>query len=129
MLDLLKRLQLYPKLLAGLRSGLLMLGTVAIVLASLALPAQAGKPEASLGAQVFEAYCVGCHIKGGNVVRRGKNLKLQTLKRNHLDTEAAIAQLVRQGKGIMSAYADRLTAPQIQAVAHYVLDRATENWR
>lgn len=81
------------------------------------------------GAQLFEVHCAGCHINGGNIVRRGKTLKLKALQRNGVDSLEAIAQLVAQGKGNMSAYADRLTAPEIQAVSAYVLQQAETNWR
>ncbi|NBQ36890.1 MAG: cytochrome C6, partial [Synechococcus sp.] len=31
------------------------------------------------GAALFEAHCVGCHLNGGNIIRRGKTLKLKAL--------------------------------------------------
>lgn len=81
------------------------------------------------GAQVFEVHCVGCHINGGNIVRRGKNLKLKTLQRNKVDSVEAIGQIVANGKGIMSAYGDRLTPQEIEAVAAYVLEQAEQGWK
>ena len=30
--------------------------------------------------ELFETHCSGCHLKGGNIIRRGKNLKLKTLQ-------------------------------------------------
>jgi cytochrome c6 len=80
------------------------------------------------GAQVFSVHCVGCHVNGGNIVRRGKNLKLKTLQRNGLDSVETISQLVTNGKGIMSAYGDRLTEAEIQAVSTYVLEQAKQGW-
>lgn len=81
------------------------------------------------GATVFEAQCVGCHINGGNIIRRGKTLKLNALQKAHLDTEAAIADLVTHGKNNMSAYGDRLSESEIADVAAYVLERAQNNWK
>jgi cytochrome c6 len=81
------------------------------------------------GAQVFEVNCAGCHIHGGNIVRRGKNLKLKTLQRNGMDSVEAIAQIVTNGKNNMSAYRDRLTPEQIQDVAAYVLEQANQGWK
>lgn len=81
------------------------------------------------GAQVFSVHCAGCHVNGGNIVRRGKNLKLKTLQRNQVDSIEAIAQIVTNGKGIMSAYGDRLTPEEIQAVAAYVLEQAEQGWK
>lgn len=80
------------------------------------------------GAQVFSMHCAGCHVNGGNIVRRGKNLKFKTLQRNGLDSVETISQLVTNGKGIMSAYGDRLTEAEIQAVSTYVLEQAKQGW-
>ena len=82
-----------------------------------------------LGETVFSANCVGCHVNGGNIIRRGKNLKSKALKRNHYDTSEAIVSLVTKGKGIMPAYSDRLTEEEIGAVSRYVLERAADNWQ
>jgi cytochrome c6 len=81
------------------------------------------------GAKVFEIHCAGCHAQGGNIVRRGKNLKLKALQKNQVDSLEAIATLVTQGKNNMSAYRDRLTSEQIQSVAEYVLNQAQIGWR
>ncbi len=81
------------------------------------------------GHQVFELHCAGCHLNGGNIVRRGKNLKQKALEKNGVDTLGAIAQLVTQGKGNMSAYGDRLTSAQIEAVSAFVLEQAAHDWR
>ena len=81
------------------------------------------------GAKVFDLYCAGCHGNGGNIVRRGKNLKLPALKRNGMDSIATIGELVKNGKNNMSAYGDRLSEGEIQAVAAYVLQRANQDWR
>jgi len=80
-------------------------------------------------AQLFETHCVGCHIGGGNIVRRGKNLKQRALQRHGVDSVAAIAELVTHGKGLMSAYGDRLTAEEIDLLAQYVWQRSQTNWR
>jgi cytochrome c6 len=80
------------------------------------------------GAKIFSIQCAGCHINGGNIVRRGKTLKLKALKRNQMDSQDAIATLVTNGKNNMSAYKDRLTAQEIQDVAAYVLEQAKQGW-
>jgi cytochrome c6 len=82
-----------------------------------------------LGAQIFEAQCAGCHAGGGNIVRRGKNLKLKTLEKNQMATIEAIQTIVTNGKANMSAYGEKLTTEEIAAVAAYVLDRAEANWQ
>jgi cytochrome c6 len=81
------------------------------------------------GAAIFEANCAGCHVNGGNIVRRGKNLKFKALHKHKVDTQEAIASLVTNGKGIMSAYGDKLTPEQIADVSAYVLQKAETNWK
>ncbi len=97
--------------------------------ASTATSTPQATPDLIQGAQVFEAQCAGCHVGGGNIVRRGKNLKLKTLQKNKVDTIAAISALVTAGKGNMSAYGDRIGPTEIQAVSAYVLDQAAKNWK
>ena len=81
------------------------------------------------GAIIFENNCAGCHVNGGNIMRRGKNLKLKALQKNGVDSVEAIAQLVTHGKGLMSAYGDRLTAEEIAEVAKYVTEQAKQDWQ
>ena len=79
-------------------------------------------------AKIFQANCAGCHPNGGNIIRRGKNLKLRVLRRNKLDSQAAIVTLVTNGKNNMPAYQDRLTEEEISVVSAYVLERANQGW-
>ncbi|KZL51759.1 cytochrome C6 [Nodularia spumigena CENA596] len=81
------------------------------------------------GAEVFSVHCAGCHINGGNIIRRGKNLKEKALKRYGMDTIEAVTSIITNGKNNMSAYADRLTPQEIQEVATYVLEQAQTGWR
>lgn len=90
---------------------------------------QGSTAEAVDGAQLFEANCAGCHANGGNIVRWGKNLKQRAMAKNGYTSIETIADLVTHGKGNMSAYGDRLTAPEIQAVSEYVLQQSQKNWK
>lgn len=81
------------------------------------------------GERIFSTVCAGCHVNGSNIIRRGKNLQLKTLQRQQLDSIAAITEIVTNGRGIMSAYGNKLTPEEINAVANYVLDRAQHNWQ
>jgi cytochrome c6 len=83
----------------------------------------------SNGAKIFENNCAGCHVNGGNIIRRGKNLKLKALRKNNMNSVDAIALIVANGKNNMSAYQDRLTPQEIQAVSTYVLQQAENNWK
>ncbi|WP_448603654.1 c-type cytochrome [Thermoleptolyngbya sp.] len=81
------------------------------------------------GAAVFEVHCAGCHVNGGNIIRRGKTLKQPALEKYGYATVEAIAQIVANGKANMSAYKDQLTVEEIESVAAYVLDRAATGWK
>ncbi len=81
------------------------------------------------GSQLFEQQCAGCHVNGGNIVRRNKTLKLKALQKNQVDTVETIAALITNGKGnLMSAYRDRLSAEEITTLASYVLEQAQHGW-
>jgi cytochrome c6 len=95
---------------------------------AIALTTTPSNPDAQ-GAQLFEAQCAGCHAGGGNIIRRGKNLKLKALQKNKFDTLESIVSLVTLGKGNMSAYADRITPEEIQIVSAYVLSQANQDWK
>ena len=81
------------------------------------------------GAKVFKTNCAGCHINGGNIIRRGKNLKMRAMKKYNMDSVSAISQIVTYGKYNMSAYNETLSESEIQAVSTYVLFQAQNNWR
>ncbi|WP_341736294.1 c-type cytochrome [Microcoleus sp. CAWBG640] len=80
-------------------------------------------------AEVFSANCAGCHSNGGNIIRRGKNLKQKALKKYKMDSIANIANLVTNGKNIMPSYKDRLSEQQIIDVSAYVLSQAESDWK
>ncbi len=81
------------------------------------------------GAEIFSFHCAGCHVNGGNIIRRGKNLKKNALKKYGMDSLAAITAIVTNGKNNMSAYKERLTTEEIQQVAAYVLEQAEKDWK
>jgi cytochrome c6 len=82
------------------------------------------------GAQLFEAHCVGCHVGGGNIIRRGRTLKLQALQRNGLDSAAAIALVAAQGRGQMSGYREALGGDGgAEDVAAWVWQQALLGWK
>jgi cytochrome c6 len=93
------------------------------------LPTSANAANLEQGEKVFELQCAGCHVNGGNIIRRGKNLKLKALERNGYGTIEAISEIVTHGKANMSAYNDRLSGEEIQAVAAYVLEQANRGWK
>lgn len=81
------------------------------------------------GAKVFSTNCAACHQNGGNIVRRGKNLKQKALRKYGMDSLDAIVYLVENGKNAMPAYKSRLSAQEIKDVSAYVLEQAERGWR
>ena len=106
------------------------LGAFLLLLLNLGMAEEtiAAVQDASPGAVLFEQHCAGCHINGGNIIRRGKNLKLKTLERNDIATVEAIAAIAREGRGQMSGYADVLGADGDQFVAEWILRQAQNAW-
>lgn len=94
----------------------------------LSLPKELNAIEADLGENLFRHNCAGCHINGGNIIRRSKNLKISSLQRNGIDNPEAIAEIARQGIGIMSGYEDKLGDNGDQIVANWVWEQAQKAW-
>ena len=95
---------------------------------SISLPKEVTAIEADLGKSLFKNNCAGCHINGGNIIRRSKNLKISSLKRNGIDNPDAIARIASQGIGIMGGYEDVLGENGDQIVANWVLEQAQKAW-
>lgn len=100
--------------------------TLTVLNITISSPALAA--DTANGAQVFNVHCAGCHINGGNIVRRGKTLKQKALKKYGMDSIDAIAYLVTNGKNNMSAFKERLSEQQIEDVSAYVLEQAEQGW-
>ena len=94
----------------------------------LILPFSVLAGSSNAGAELFEAHCSGCHMNGGNIVRRGKTLKMKALVRNKIDSVDAIALIAREGRGQMSGYARVLGAEGDQAVAEWIWQQAQNAW-
>ncbi len=80
------------------------------------------------GEDLFQNNCASCHIKGGNIIRRNKTLKLKDLKRNHLDSPEAIAKIALEGIGIMSGYKKNLDDGQEEILAHWIWEQSQKAW-
>lgn len=110
-----------------LRLALPALGLVLLVSVWLVLPA-AARAEPAAGAQLFEAHCAGCHLQGGNIIRRRKTLKLAALERQGIASEAAIAAIAAGGVGQMSGYGAVLGEEGTREVAAWVWQQAQAGW-
>lgn len=109
------------------RTIVTLIGFCLLILAASAAPVLAANVDD--GAKLFEVHCAGCHINGGNIVRRNKTLKLKALERNGYNTIDAITTIVANGKANMSAYKNRLSDTEIVDVSTYVLEQAKQGWK
>ena len=93
------------------------------------LPIQAIALEtSSVGEQLFVQHCSGCHVNGGNIIRRNKTLKLAALKRQGIDNPEAIAKIAREGIGTMSGYIEVLGEGGDLLVSNWVWTQAQNAW-
>ena len=91
--------------------------------AALASPAQLAQ-----GGRLFANTCAGCHLNGGNIVRRDRTLKLKALQRRGIDGPEAIARIAAEGIGRMDGYAKVLGPDGPEKVGAWVWKQALENW-
>ncbi|MEA5415028.1 c-type cytochrome [Synechococcus sp. BA-132 BA5] len=90
-----------------------------------------GDPEVAsleVGGRLFEAHCAGCHVQGGNILRRGKTLKLAALERNGAANPEVIATIAAAGVGQMGGYGEALGEGGAEAVAAWVWQQAQAGW-
>ncbi len=80
------------------------------------------------GENLFINHCAGCHMNGGNIIRRRKTLKIEALKNNGLDNPEAIARVARNGIGIMSGYEQNLGKEGDKIVADWIWTQAQNAW-
>lgn len=85
-------------------------------------------PVMADGAQLFTQHCAGCHVNGGNIIRRGKTLKLAALERQGLASSEAIARIAAGGVGQMSGYGAQLGDQGVEEVAAWVWQQAQLGW-
>ena len=122
------------KLLAGLLVSALLLLPFSRPWPALAAETPAVQPALALsaaperGQELFAAHCAGCHVGGGNILRRGKTLKLAALERQQLASPEAIARVAAEGIGQMSGYARFLGDDGAEVVAQWVWSQAQAGW-
>ena len=113
-----------------LRLGLVLNLTISgVLLASGLLGAPGPALAASAdGASLFEAHCAGCHIHGGNIIRRGRTLKLKALEHQGITSPEAIATIASQGIGQMGGYGPVLGPGGAEQVGLFVWQQALAGW-
>jgi mono/diheme cytochrome c family protein len=92
---------------------------------SLTIGTRVATAQAPDGLAVYRQHCKTCHGGTGTPTARMVGLypKLKTLSDSALMAGLSIdsiVDLVRKGRGDMKPLADKLTADQMTAVAHYV---------
>lgn len=103
-------------------------GLILSCLIALMYPVSVQAASGAEGEVLFEGHCSGCHLKGGNIIRRGQTLKMKALVRNDIASAEAIALIVREGRGQMSGYGDVLGEGGDLAVAEWVWAQAQNAW-
>jgi cytochrome c6 len=110
-----------------LKKLLVLCPAIALLLLSLALPAQAA--DIANGAKIFNANCSACHLGGNNVIIASKTLKQEALKKYGMNSLDAIMTQVTKGKNSMPSFRSRLNPTQIEDVASYVLHQSEQGWK
>ena len=67
-------------------------------------------------------------MNGGNIIRRGKTLRMSALERQGLASPDAIAAVIQAGLGQMSSYGSVLGDDGVQQVATWVWQQAELGW-
>ncbi len=99
---------------------------VAIAFFSFTTSAWAG--DATHGAKIFTANCAACHMGGKNVVNSAKTLQKGDLEKYGMYELDKIKYQITNGKAAMPAFANKLSAQDIEDVATYVLSQAEKGW-
>ncbi len=107
-----------------------MRASVFVCIALLALITGAMPALASInsGERIFHQHCSGCHMNGGNIIRRSRTLKLAALQRHGVEGPDAIAAIARGGIGQMSGYGDVLGDGDDVLVAEWIWQQAQNAW-
>jgi cytochrome c6 len=85
-------------------------------------------PTQPSGAVLFAQHCAGCHINGGNVIRRGKTLRLAALRKAGLESGEDVARVASAGQGQMGGYEAVLGPDGARIVGDWVWQQALADW-
>jgi cytochrome c6 len=106
----------------------LLIGLAALLWSTPAWGASTDVVVLQRGAALFQNHCAGCHLNGGNVIRRNKTLKRQDLLREGVKGAADVARIAANGQGQMSGYAKVLGEGGPDAVGAWVWKQAELGW-
>lgn len=80
------------------------------------------------GARLFANHCSGCHVNGGNVIRRSKTLRRQDLLKAGIQGPADVSRIAAVGVGQMDGYGEVLGEGGPEAVGAWVWRQAELGW-
>ncbi|RUT08994.1 cytochrome c6 [Dulcicalothrix desertica PCC 7102] len=84
------------------------------------------------GDRIFTNNCSSCHLGGGNILIANKTLHKEALSQylDNYNTESiqAIIHQIKNGKGAMPAFKNKLNEEEILEVAAYVFQKAEQGW-
>ena len=80
------------------------------------------------GEILFQRNCSVCHLGGNNIILPEKNLKLETLEANGMNSLSAIVYQITNGKNGMPAFGGRLNEQDVEEIAHYVIEASKNNF-
>ena len=95
------------------------LGAVALATASLAVQAQAAKPDAAKGAATFGQVCVACHAADGNSVVPA-NPKLAAQHPEYINKQLQELKSGKRDSAVMKGFASMLSDDDMRNVAHWL---------
>jgi cytochrome c6 len=112
-----------PAAMRALKKNVAVVGVAAAALA----PGAAFAKDLDNGAAVFSGNCAACHAGGNNVIQNEKTLRKEALEQYLAGglKESSIVTQVTNGKNAMPAFGGRLDDEEIEDVAAYVYDQAT----
>ena len=103
--------------------------TMAVIMATLPLPANAAVGSVTKGEQIFQANCASCHSEGKNVIAKTRTLEKEALE-EFLRVKSAddISTFVRSSDVHRGAllFAARMNDQDYSDVATFVYDQAME---
>jgi cytochrome c6 len=105
-----------------MKNTIIIAAALAVVCVAAWTAAKEIKVDPARGEELFNKYCVGCHPKGGNVIKPEKTLSRESLKEYGVVNEVDIVKLMRNPGPGMSKF-DEKTIPDEDAtqVAAYIL--------
>jgi mono/diheme cytochrome c family protein len=84
-------------------------------------PAAVGvSPKEHAGEEVFNRKCLQCHAVHEGQYSFGPNLEGEMKKNTHKKTAAEIRVILKDGKGKMPSFADKLTPQEIDDLLAYI---------